>query len=117
MPGSRADVFHHGFGFYQIVGSLISDTMLRILMPKPKADHGKCTECGWCIEECPTKSMSLTPKPEVSSTCYRCYRCMTGCPEEALSVKWGISNFAVWTLYNQTFEKWFGDVEKGEKLY
>jgi hypothetical protein len=36
---------------------------------------------------------------------------------DALSVTWGISNFMVWSLYNQTFERWLGDIQKGEIFY
>ncbi len=117
MPKSRPDALKHGAGFYNIVGAMMNDSLVRLLMPKPKVDNDKCTECGWCAAECPTNSMSLIPKPIIAKTCFRCYRCITGCPEEALSVKWGISNFMVWTLYNQTFEYWLGDIQKGERLY
>ena len=117
MLGSRSDAVKHGLGFYQIVGALLNDSLMRFLMPKPKVDEDKCTECKWCVAECPTKSMNLVPMPVVAKTCFRCYRCVTGCPEDALSVKWGISNFMVWTLYNQTFERWLGDIQKREKFY
>lgn len=117
LPETRAGVFRHGFGFYNIVGAILSDPLVRFLMPKPRVDDVKCTECGWCAAECPTSSMRLEPKPVVLKTCYRCYRCVTGCMEEALSVRWGISNFMVWTLYNQTFERWLGDIQKGERVY
>ena len=117
VPDSRPGALRHGLGFYNIVGSILNDPLLRFLMPKPKADEHKCTKCGWCVAECPTKSIVLDPVPTFAKTCYRCYRCMTGCPEDALSVKWGISNFMVWTLYNRTFEYWLGDVRKGERVY
>lgn len=117
MPDSRSDALKHGLGFYQIAGAVLNDSLLRFLMPKPKVDEPKCTECKWCEAECPTKSMKLSPLPVVAETCFRCYRCVTGCPEEALSVRWGISNFIVWTLYNQTFERWFGDIQRGEIIY
>jgi flavodoxin/ferredoxin len=117
MPISRADTFKHGLGFYQIAGDILNDSLLRFLMPKPIVDESKCTECKWCEAECPTDSLKLEPKPEISNTCFRCYRCLTGCPEDALFVHWGVSNFIVWTLYNQTFEHWFGDIQKGERIY
>lgn len=117
MPDSRPDAFKHGIGFYKIVGAMLNDPLIRFLMPKPKVDESKCAECDWCEAECPTNSMKLSPMPVVAKTCIRCYRCLTGCPENALSVKWGISNFAVWTLYNQTFERWLGDVQQGEIFY
>ncbi len=117
MPESRPDTFKHGLGFYNIMGALINDSMMRRIMPAPKANEKICTECGWCVHECPTNSMKITPKPNITKTCIRCYRCIAGCPEQALSVKWGASNFAVWSIYNQTFERWLGDVQPGERCY
>ena len=117
MPAGRPGTLSHGAGFYQIIGAIMNDTLVRWIMPKPVADHDKCNECNWCVAECPTDSIRLDPKPVISKTCYRCYRCLNGCPEDALSVKWGISNFMVWTLYNETFERWLGDIRKGERTY
>jgi len=117
IPETRPDALCHGFGFYQLIGAVLNDSLVRFLLPKPKVDAGKCTECGWCAAQCPTGSIRLSPKPEIAKTCFRCYRCLTGCPEEALSVRWGISNFMVWTLYSQTFERWLGDIQKGERVY
>ncbi len=95
MPESRPDALGHGYGFYQLIGFIMNDPLLRFLLPKPKPVDDKCTECGWCVAECPTNSMSLAPAPVLAETCFRCYRCMTGCPEDALEVSWGISNFLV----------------------
>jgi flavodoxin/ferredoxin len=117
MPESRPDALTHGLGFYQLIGAVMNDSLVRTLLPKPKIHIEKCTECGWCAAECPTNSIRLNPKPEISKNCFRCYRCLTGCPEEALSVTWGISNFLVWTLYSQTFERWLGDIQKEERIY
>jgi flavodoxin/NAD-dependent dihydropyrimidine dehydrogenase PreA subunit len=117
IPDSRPDTFKHGFGFYNIIGAILKDPLVRLVMPKPKADGKKCTECKWCVHECPTHSMTLNPKPRIAKTCIRCYRCMTGCPEEALSARLGISNFITWTIYNTTFERWMGDIQKGERIY
>jgi flavodoxin/ferredoxin len=117
MPGTRPDAHLHGFGFYQIIGAVLKDPLLRLLMPKPVADLQTCNECRWCVSECPTNSMRLDPLPVITNTCIRCYRCLTGCPEGALSVKWGLTNILVWSLYNTTFERWFGDIKPGEKCY
>lgn len=117
MAGTRPDAHRHGFGFYQIIGAVLKDPLLRFLMPKPIADPQTCNECRWCVSECPTKSMRMDPLPVIANTCIRCYRCLTGCPEGALSVKWGLTNILVWSLYNTTFERWFGDIKPGERCY
>ncbi len=114
---TRPDALKHGCGFYNIVALMLKDPVVRLLMPKPTVDPDKCNECKWCVHQCPTGSIFLNPLPDIASTCIRCYRCMNGCPENALSVKWKISNFMVWTLYNTTFERWLGDVEAGEIFY
>lgn len=116
MEGSRSDPFRHGLGFYNIMGAVLKDPLVRFLMPVPKAEE-RCNQCGWCVKECPTGSIQLNPLPTIAGTCIRCYRCLTGCPEKALAVNWGISNFLTWTLYNTTFERWLGDVQPGEKCY
>jgi len=116
MADSRPDVFRHGLGFYNILGALLSDPLMRFMMPLPKADD-TCEGCEWCVKECPTGSIRFNQGPEIADTCIRCYRCLSGCPQQALSVNWGISNFMTWTLYNSTFERWLGDVQAGEVLY
>ncbi len=117
MSDSRSDAFlRHGSGLYSIMGAVLKEPLMRFLMPRPEAGD-RCNSCAWCVNECPTKSIRLNPKPEIVATCIRCYRCLNGCPERAFSVKWGVSNFLTWTLYNTTFERWFGDVRSGERFY
>ncbi|MFZ5569536.1 MAG: EFR1 family ferrodoxin [Thermodesulfobacteriota bacterium] len=116
MKDSRPEAFRHGLGLYHFMGAILKEPLMRFLMPMPKAGD-RCNSCAWCVNECPTKSIRLNPKPEIAATCIRCYRCLNGCPEQAFSVQWGISNFLTWTLYNTTFERWFGDVQADERLY
>jgi flavodoxin/NAD-dependent dihydropyrimidine dehydrogenase PreA subunit len=117
MPESRPDTFKLGVGFYQMCGLILKGPVVRFLMPEPRLNPDKCTQCDWCIYECPVGNLTKNPFPKPGDKCLRCYRCYTGCPEKAFEIKWGISNFLTWTLYNQTFEKWFGDIRPGEKIY
>ncbi len=116
LPETRPDALKHGFGFYHMLAVLLKDPLIRAVMPEPVLDPEKCDECRWCFHACPTGSIVLSPLPQIGSTCIRCYRCMNGCRPQALSVKWGISNFLTWTLYNKTFERWLGDIQPGEKI-
>lgn len=117
VPGTRPDTVKHGFGFYHILAIMLKAPLVRTIMPEPALDPEKCDECGWCFHACPTNSIVLNPVPEIMPTCIRCYRCLSGCRKKALSVKWGASNFIVWTAYNQTFERWLGDIRADEKVY
>jgi flavodoxin/NAD-dependent dihydropyrimidine dehydrogenase PreA subunit len=117
LPESRADAFKIQWGFYDFVAYILSDPFTRFSMPKPKLVSDLCTECGWCAQECPTNSIISDPKPVIDKSCIRCYLCLTGCPEKAFKVNWLVSNIAVWSFYNTIFERWFGDVKPGEKIY
>ena len=49
-------------------------------------DH--CTRCGWCVENCPVKSIEMdTGKPTFTDQCIICLRCIYGCPAKAIKVK------------------------------
>jgi flavodoxin/ferredoxin len=118
MPQTRPDAHRHGLGFYQIMAVMLKEPLMRLLMPEPSVNPEICTQCGWCEKECPTQSITLEPNPVIGGNCIRCYRCCTGCPEKAFNpIKWGISNFMTWTLYNTTFERYLGDVKAGEIFY
>ncbi len=58
IPESRLDTHKHGLGFYNIIGALMTDDMLRNMLPEPKVDISKCNGCKWCIHECPTNSIT-----------------------------------------------------------
>ena len=117
LPSSRTDALTRKFGFYDMVGCVTKDSIIRFLMPKPKLQKDLCDKCEWCVDECPTNNIKMEESAVLGDACIRCYRCLTGCPKQALSVNWFIANPLVWSIYNQSFEKWFGDIEKGEKIY
>ena len=62
-------------------------------------------------------NIGLEPYPVLDNQCIRCYRCLTGCPQEAFAADWRFGNLATWSLYNTAFERWFGDLEPGERIY
>lgn len=114
LKENRNDLLKPGLNLYSVAGLLLKEPLLRLLLPKPKAQDGRCNQCQWCVHECPTQSITVRSEPEIKSTCIRCYRCMNGCPQQAYSVKWGISNFVVWSLYNETFARTFGNLKDKE---
>jgi len=62
-------------------------------------------------------NITLQSCPVLGDRCIRCYRCLTGCPQRAFDADWRLGNLAVWAFYNTTFERWFGDLEPGERIY
>lgn len=114
---SRSDVFKPRRGFYDFVALISTDGFLRLMLPEPKPDPTRCTQCKWCVYECPTHNIALQPYPVLGDRCIRCYRCLTGCPQQAFEANWRLGNLAIWAFYNTTFERWFGDLKPGESIY
>ena len=52
-------------------------------------DETKCKGCDWCIEACQYGALTLHPtsrKPQICDTCQGDPKCVTACPENALSL-------------------------------
>jgi ferredoxin len=114
---SRLDTFRPKGRFYNLVAWLSTDGFLRLVLPEPKPDPARCDQCQWCVHECPMHNIALQPYPVLGHQCIRCYRCLTGCPHKAFDADWRLSNLAVLSFYNITFERWFGDLKPGERVY
>jgi flavodoxin/NAD-dependent dihydropyrimidine dehydrogenase PreA subunit len=117
LAESRPDALKPGWGFYNLVALISRDPMLRFLLPEPKPDPARCDQCQWCVYECPMHNINLQPHPVLGKQCIRCYRCSTGCPQKAFDVDWRLGNWVTLSLYNTVFERWFGDLDPGEKIY
>jgi hypothetical protein len=37
--------------------------------------------------------------------------------QKAFTVNWQLGNLVTLSLYNTTFERWFGDIKPGERFY
>ncbi len=114
---SRRETFTLRRGFYDLVALLSTDGFLRRVLPEPEIDAARCNQCGWCVHECPVHNIAVQPYPILGDRCIRCYRCLTGCPQKAFDTDWRLGNLAVLSFYNTTFERWFGDLEPGERIY
>ena len=114
---NREDALRLRLGFYEMVGKTTSEDSLRLMLPEPKIDTKACTVCKRCARECPTDSITFEPDLKIGKHCIRCYRCVTVCPEAAFHMNLTFSNLALGALYNTRFERWFGDVKKGERCY
>jgi epoxyqueuosine reductase QueG len=62
-------------------------------------------------------NIAMQPNPVLGGRCIRCYRCLTGCPQKAFVANWRLGNLVTLSLYNTTFERWFGDIKPGERIY
>lgn len=117
MPESRPDALKFTWGYFQLIGFIVKPFLLRIVLPKPKLDKSRCNQCKVCARECPSKSITLTPYPVLDGHCIRCYHCQNVCPQKALNESWWYGNLVIWSLYNTTFARFFGDLKPGERIY
>ncbi|HPD96867.1 MAG TPA: EFR1 family ferrodoxin [Synergistales bacterium] len=46
----------------------------------------KCTRCGLCLKLCPVGNITMEEIPRFGKNCFFCQRCISFCPEEAISV-------------------------------
>jgi ferredoxin len=114
---SRPDTWRPQGRFYGLVAALSTDRFLRLMLPEPKPVVALCDQCQWCVYECPMHNISLGHYPVLGDRCIRCYRCLTGCPQQAFRADWRLGNLAVLSFYNAAFERWFGDLKPGERIY
>jgi flavodoxin/Fe-S-cluster-containing hydrogenase component 2 len=121
IPGpvseSRSDALKQGWGLYDFEGMFVLDPLIRLVLPKPKLDLSKCDNCQWCVYECPVNNIIMNKIPKLGGRCIRCYRCLTGCPQKAFSVRWLLGNTVLLSLHNTIFERWFGDLDYDEEIY
>ncbi|MFH1269992.1 MAG: 4Fe-4S binding protein, partial [Candidatus Omnitrophota bacterium] len=55
----------------------------------PYADKNNCTRCGYCIQACPNKVISMKNDRLVFnySGCISCFCCQEACPHAAIKIK------------------------------
>ena len=63
----------------------------------PKANKKKCTECGTCIDQCPTDAIDKSnPLLTDNTVCISCCRCINICPSNARSFHGLLYKIAGW---------------------
>jgi flavodoxin/NAD-dependent dihydropyrimidine dehydrogenase PreA subunit len=117
FPRSSLSSIRNKRGFYEFLGSAISDRYIRFFLPEPRLNRINCDQCGHCSQECPTHNIHMEPYPVLGSDCIRCYHCFNICPSDAFALNWYFGNPILWLLYNPVFERWFGDLKSGERVY
>ncbi len=53
-------------------------------LPPRTINQDVCTQCGVCMEQCPTGAMRLDTWPVYDDNCIYCYKCLRVCPEQAI---------------------------------
>lgn len=117
LSESRRDALEPGRGLYDFMAFISTDPFLRRTLPKAKVDPDRCNECMLCAEECPMDNITMQPYPVLGDDCIRCCRCLTVCPQKAFGANWRFANALALSVYNITFEHWFGDLAPGEPAY
>jgi len=70
-----------GIGIAYFISSIIPDSKIGF-------NHDKCTKCGKCRDNCPTKAIIMKPFPECThKKCIKCFCCIEVCPENAVYLK------------------------------
>jgi len=55
-----------------------------VMLPM-QVDEEACTECGQCVDNCPTGNITLDPKPVFGDHCIVCFNCVRVCEEGAVT--------------------------------
>jgi len=57
----------------------------RVSLTRVKVDHEKCTDCGACIQACPTEAAKGRVSDKLfGADCFSCARCLNVCPQDAI---------------------------------
>jgi len=64
---------------------LVSWIAEQISLTRVKVDHEKCTDCGLCINACPTQAAKGRVSDKLfAADCFSCARCLNVCPQDAI---------------------------------
>jgi len=71
-----------------ILGTFSSDWGLRFIIGTINVNEALCTQCGTCMNICPTNAIQLNPFPKITKkNCTGCCGCINICPVRALDSK------------------------------
>ncbi len=61
--------------------------VLKTLVPPMEVNEDACTQCGQCVENCPSENISLQPAPVFGDNCILCFNCVRVCEPGAITNK------------------------------
>jgi len=71
----------------------------RFFLSKTFIANYNCNNCGLCVSECPTSSISLVNgRPYWKLSCESCMRCLNHCPEKAIEAAHGMA-VVFWIIF------------------
>lgn len=72
---------------------------------KFKLNTEKCIKCGICAKICPIDNIEMQKFPNFKNNCIFCLRCVSYCPQQALSNKILLKTYRVLTLEDISWRK------------
>ena len=70
----------------ELKGLYPSRMMQTRVASRPEYREENCIKCGDCVENCPTRALTIEPEFSISDQCIACFCCVELCPEGALVV-------------------------------
>ncbi|WP_413854414.1 EFR1 family ferrodoxin [Candidatus Ruminimicrobium bovinum] len=85
----RKNNFFSSVSFFisSFITTKLWNTKLAKKIMKFKTDKTKCNACGMCAEICPLGNINIKEFPEFGNKCIFCLRCVSYCPQQAMSNK------------------------------
>ena len=99
--------FFSSIAFYlsSFVTTKLWNTKLAKRIMKFKIDTKKCNGCGFCKKLCPMENIEIKEAPQFKDKCIFCLRCVSYCPQQALSNKILLKTYRAATLKDMLWKK------------
>ena len=102
----RTNVFSSiSFAGSNIVTTKFWNTKLAKKIMKFKIDKTKCNGCGSCAMICPLENIEIKNIPQFKDKCIFCLRCVSYCPQQALSNKILLKTYKALNLKDMIWKK------------